>query len=83
MKLKDITDIGISKGDYNRALAMTDLIRDSKPLTKGKWNLVSINEKLLKIYRCSICGNGSYMRTNFCPNCRAKMGSKKTDICEM
>ena len=49
---------------------------------QGEWNLVSLNDMALKIYRCSICDNKTYGSTNFCPNCGADMRGEQNEMGE-
>ena len=68
----------------SRDVVDVDEIEALPPVTPtrehGEWNLVSINDMALKIYRCSVCGNKTYGSTNFCPNCGADMKGEQNDI---
>lgn len=51
---------------------------DAQPVVKGEW--IYIDEFTFGnpygSYRCSICGNKSGHKKNYCPDCGADMGGK-------
>lgn len=51
---------------------------DFEPVRHGKWELVRLNNNFIKyMYKCSICNKNQFGKSEYCPNCGAKMGGKE------
>lgn len=46
----------------------------------GYWCEREGRDKLVFEFKCSICGGGSDLKTNFCPNCGFPMDGDKSEI---
>lgn len=55
------------------------LAADVEPVRHGCWEIVLISGKLENsiCYKCSACSKSSFYKTDYCPNCGAKMNKKK------
>ena len=47
---------------------------DVAPVRHGRWEMLPYTE--LYKNKCSYCGNGSDLETDYCPNCGAKMDER-------
>lgn len=67
---------------YEKAFCI-DIVRkitaaDVAPVRHGQWKMLPYTE--LYKNKCSSCGNGSDLETDYCPNCGARMdGGDKND----
>ena len=58
-------------------------LADSKPVKHGHWTITEILcgiGKKRKYYRCSECYKTNVIRSNFCPNCGAKMDGGNDNV---
>ena len=55
----------------NRAI---NISVDVKSVRHGRWEMLPYTE--LYKNKCSYCGNGSDLETDYCPNCGAKMDER-------
>jgi hypothetical protein len=48
---------------------------DAEPVRHGRWELINTPSMFMRMLECSICKGrvGSTVKTNYCPNCGAKM----------
>ena len=72
--IRDIT----KDGGGSQGLKANLAILNGTPLPKGQWvdDGYKHGEDWIrgnKTYKCSRCGNTRYIRTDFCPDCGAKM----------
>ena len=63
-KVKNLQELAI---DYGEGMAV---FRRSQ---KGEWKATGQTMGLYYVYACNKCGIYNKDKTNFCPNCRAKM----------
>lgn len=84
-----LMDASLSSVDEDTILDLVDSIHtvDAVPVVHGWWesvdssywrwtssNAVSVSHTT---YRCGRCGWGTVVKTNYCPNCGAKMDEKE------
>lgn len=51
---------------------------DFEPVKRGKWEVVRTHNNFIKhMYKCSACEKNQFARSNYCPNCGAKMDGKE------
>lgn len=51
---------------------------DFEPVKRGKWEIVRTHNNFIKhMYKCSACEKNQFARSNYCPNCNAKMNGKE------
>lgn len=48
---------------------------DAEPVRHGTWELINTPSMFMRMFECSICKGrvGTTVKTNYCPNCGAKM----------
>lgn len=61
-------------------VTFSDIYNEAEPVRRGHWNNGYIENEDGSVtqidYDCSICGLANDIKTNYCPNCGAKMDEK-------
>jgi ribosomal protein L37E len=66
----------VARDCYDRLLAENDALRKERPVRHGRWidKPYTGGRRPTVIRYCSLCGhNNNNRKTNYCPNCGAKM----------
>ena len=51
---------------------------DVEPVKREKWEVVRTHNNFIKhMYKCLACEKNQFARSNYCPNCGAKMDGKE------
>ena len=68
-KIRDLPTIDIDLSKYSDKLCQSAYERGKAERKRGRWKGEGLGD-----YRCSLCGEVTkHTRTNFCPNCGARM----------
>ena len=54
------------RGQYEKGF------RDGRP-PKGEWNYKGLDFDIDSLYQCSVCEHFHWAKSNYCPNCGARM----------
>lgn len=85
LKVLEHNFYGIGVADVMRQLIEMQPVADVAPVRHGKWKewdgdaFVGMNKFGKEVYRnfryytCSLCCKGSAIKSNYCPNCGARM----------
>lgn len=83
-KLTDMPEMGARiaamESAYNSTLNYIIQIpaADVEPVKRGKWEVVRTRNNFIKhMYKCPACEKNQFARSNYCPNCGAKMDGKE------
>lgn len=77
-RYKDIIDCEIDHPKYQDTLkelidSMQTILEANKAEQTAEWKLVTKPSDMFAGYRCSNCTELVYGKTNYCPNCGARM----------
>ena len=89
LKVLEHNFCGIGGADVMRQLIEMQPVADVSPVVYGKWKewddetFVGMNKFGKEVYRpfryytCSLCCKGSAIKSNYCPNCGARMDGEE------